>query len=52
VLTYAQAVAAGITIYGAGVDIGAYEKKKHIFEPFSFIPKKCSSTNAACYVQE
>ena len=38
-------------VYGAGPDIGAYEKKKFIFDEDEMLPKKCRTTNAACYVQ-
>jgi hypothetical protein len=39
-------------VYGSGVDIGAYERKKFLFDDDDIIPRKCKSTNAACYVQE
>jgi len=38
-------------VFGAGPDIGAYEKKKFIFDEDDMLPKKCKSTNSACYVQ-
>jgi hypothetical protein len=38
-------------VYGAGPDIGAFEKKKFIFDEDDMLPKKCKTTNAACYVQ-
>jgi hypothetical protein len=39
-------------VYGAGPDIGAYEHKE-MWEPDDgeLLPKKCKTTNAACYVQ-
>jgi hypothetical protein len=38
-------------VYGAGPDIGTFEKKKFIFDEDDMLPKKCKTTNAACYVQ-
>jgi hypothetical protein len=50
--TYAERIAAGLgPVYGSGIDIGAYERKKFLFDDDEMIPKKCKSTNAACYVQ-
>jgi hypothetical protein len=41
----------GNKIYGSAPDIGAVEKKQFIFDGDEMLPKKCKSTNAACYVQ-
>ena len=55
--TYAEAQAAGVTVYGAAPDIGAYEYRKMestiIPRPIIFDAPQppCLSTNAACYVQ-
>ena len=39
-------------VFGAGPDIGAFEKKKFIFDSDDEqLPKKCKTSNAACYVQ-
>ena len=56
-LTKAQAEAAGVTVYGAAPDIGAYEFRKieSTIVPMPIIfdapQPPCLSTNAACYVQ-
>ena len=55
--TYPQAQAAGVTVYGAAPDIGAYEYRKIestiVPRPIIFDAPQppCVSTNAACYVQ-
>ena len=56
-MTYAEAQAAGVTVYGAAPDIGAYEYRKMestiVPRPIIFDAPQppCVSTNAACYVQ-
>jgi hypothetical protein len=56
-MTYAEAQALGVTIYGGAPDIGAFERaqKRSLFPALSIwavSPDKCGSINAACYVQE
>ena len=56
-LTHAESQAAGVTVYGAAPDIGAYEYRKIestvVPRPIIFDAPQppCVSTNAACYVQ-
>lgn len=50
---YPGDAAGNMFIYGSAPDIGAYERKQYLFlDDDEMLPKKCKTTNAACYVQE